>query len=201
MDIKKININNRYSELYIIDNLFTASEIFGIFKEASDASYAKKNYDTTIDSILPVHNKWRCNLNIDELMNIELLPNKIQKIFSQILHQSEATIDIIASYINYSDCFTVDKLHVDKYNEYVHSPYTILIYGNHEWSYDWRGETLFFNDQLSEVVYTSMIKPGRVVVFDSRIPHTATPPSLISPYPRYTYAIKAQLLNSNENTI
>ena len=64
--------------------------------------------------------------------------------------------------------------------------YTMLYYINMEWKPEYYGETLFFNDLGTEVEYTSLFKPGRIVFFDGKIPHTIRPSSHIAPSYRFT---------------
>ena len=72
---------------------------------------------------------------------------------------------------------------------------TLLYYMNTRWDKDWGGETLFSNDNLTEVVYTSMVIPGRIVLFDSRIPHK---PSI--PTPRANAFRLTFVINFTKNT-
>lgn len=72
---------------------------------------------------------------------------------------------------------------------------TLVYYANLYWDKDWGGETLFANDTLSEVIYTSMITPGRIVLFDSRIPHK---PSI--PTPRANAFRLTFVINFTKNT-
>ena len=64
--------------------------------------------------------------------------------------------------------------------------YTMLYYINMEWKPEYYGETLFFNDLGTEVEFTSLFKPGRIVFFDGKIPHTIRPSSHIAPSYRFT---------------
>lgn len=50
---------------------------------------------------------------------------------------------------------------------------TVLVYCNHEWDANYGGETVYFTDDQSEILYSSMPKKNRVVVFDASIPHAA----------------------------
>lgn len=64
--------------------------------------------------------------------------------------------------------------------------YSLLYYINMEWKPEYYGETLFFNDLGTEVKYTSLFKPGRIVFFDGNIPHTIRPSSHNAPQYRFT---------------
>jgi hypothetical protein len=62
----------------------------------------------------------------------------------------------------------------------------MLYYANKHWNHHWAGETLFFNDDLSEVEYASIYKPGRLIIFDGEIPHSVRPQSSVAPNYRFT---------------
>ena len=63
------------------------------------------------------------------------------------------------------------------------------LYLNDEWHRDWGGETIFYdlNDEITKAV---LPKPGRVVSFDGRIPHSARPPLTAAHRPRYITVMK-----------
>ena len=77
----------------------------------------------------------------------------------------------------------------DTYFAHSHKNTTLLYYANPSWKEEWAGETLFFNEELSEVVYTSIYKPGRVIIFDGSIPHSIRPQSKIAPQFRFTFTM------------
>tara|TARA_B100000902_G_scaffold232242_1_gene220223 strand:+ start:1253 stop:1975 length:723 start_codon:yes stop_codon:yes gene_type:complete len=62
---------------------------------------------------------------------------------------------------------------------YVTDQKTVLIYLNPEWQPEWGGETIFYNHKMDATRIVTP-RPGRVVMFDGRIPHTGRPPT-----PRY----------------
>lgn len=104
---------------------------------------------------------------------------------------TRGTCDIERMYVNaysYGDCPTV---HVDNLEE---GHFTVLYYANYEWNYNWSGETVFYNQDKDEIIRAVYPKPGRIVAFDSRIPHVAREPNRICPVIRYTIAIKLFLI-------
>jgi SM-20-related protein len=93
-------------------------------------------------------------------------------------------------YVNaysYGDCPTVHMDHAEE------GHFTVLYYANYEWNYNWSGETVFYNDARDEIIRAVYPKPGRIVVFDSTIPHVAREPNRICPVVRYTIAMKLYL--------
>jgi hypothetical protein len=66
---------------------------------------------------------------------------------------------------------------------------TLLYYANLYWDKDWGGETIFTDDKVDEVIYTSRLVPGRIVLFDSKIPHKPSTPSVKADAFRLTFVI------------
>jgi hypothetical protein len=64
-----------------------------------------------------------------------------------------------------------------------------LYYVNLEWKDGYAGETLFYNNDISEVIGTSNFTPGRCVIFDGDIPHTIRAQSSIAPEHRFTISV------------
>ena len=81
------------------------------------------------------------------------------------------------------------SLITDTYFAHPHKNITLLYYANPQWKEEWAGETLFFNETVSEVVFTSIYKPGRIILFDGSIPHSLRPQSRVAPAYRFTYSI------------
>lgn len=103
---------------------------------------------------------------------------------------TQGSCDMERMYVNaygYGDCPTV---HLDNSQE---GYFTVLYYANYEWNFNWAGETVFYNEVKDEIIRAVYPKPGRIVVFDSRIPHVAREPNRICPVVRYTIAMKLQL--------
>ena len=65
----------------------------------------------------------------------------------------------------------------------------VLYYVNQEWKDGWHGETLFYSENLKDIVHANVYTPGRVIVFDGKIPHAIRPQSIIGPQFRYTLAM------------
>jgi len=66
---------------------------------------------------------------------------------------------------------------------------TMLYYVNAKWDVVSGGATLFFNPEVTEVMYTSLFVPNRVLWFDGTIPHMGTPPTAASKHPRLVLAM------------
>jgi len=198
MNLCKKFLSEVNKNVYIIDDLFSVDERAELHDTAITSSYIKNNNDFEHNDNKFIFHKWRCNLSLEELSKCAKIPDKLQAVFSTIFPNMLLDLNIITSYINFSDPHSVDRIHIDNFDidEYLEENidfFTVLIYGNFEWHSDWKGETVFYNDTFNEIIFSTTMKPGRVIVFEGTIPHSATPPSFLSPFSRYTYAVKLKL--------
>tara|TARA_B110000503_G_C6897305_1_gene309234 strand:- start:50 stop:604 length:555 start_codon:yes stop_codon:yes gene_type:complete len=58
---------------------------------------------------------------------------------------------------------------------------SILFYPNLKWESEWDGQTIFKSSDLTEVEYCAEYVPGRIIIFDSCIPHKAIHPNHEAP--------------------
>ena len=128
-----------------------------------------------------------CSWNLDELNRSGLLP-------------------YIGKCIDKTSWFTKKQLHLVEVNlvrpddvYYIHThpcDYAALYYVNMDWEDGWYGETIFYNSQnLDEVLFTSVYKPGRIILFDGSIPHAIRPQSIKAPKYRMSLTL---FFNDNE---
>lgn len=96
--------------------------------------------------------------------------------------------EIFNSYVNLGIRGDQHEAHSDYY--WKDGGKTLLLYVNKEWNRNWGGETVFFDDNAEEIEYVTPFVPGRIVIFDSDIPHMAKEQSILGPTYRFTLAIK-----------
>jgi SM-20-related protein len=78
----------------------------------------------------------------------------------------------------------------DVYFSHTHkNQWSIIYYANLDWKPEWGGETLFYNDDHSEILYASVYTPQRLIIFDGEIPHTIRQQNYLAPHYRFTVAM------------
>jgi hypothetical protein len=117
----------------------------------------------------------------------ELVENTIYwKIFVRLnsLPLIQGKYKFVSHYINAYKNGDITALHVDE------SDLTALIYGNPKWDINWGAETIFTETKSpdTEIIASVIPKPGRLVIFDSSIPHAGRPPSPSFSNHRYSVA-------------
>ena len=177
-------------QIEVFDNLFTVPQIELLYRESLRLPYTNNNLDHR-DSSVNYYKFWS-KIYTENTP----LPSYHSEEFFKLINSSSSFIIsekkllnyfLERAYVNYSVSSNVDRLHTDAYRE---NEYTILIYANKYWDLDWGGETLFYDSITLEIITAVKPVPGRIVLFKGNIPHSARPPQIHCPYPRYTIALK-----------
>jgi hypothetical protein len=66
----------------------------------------------------------------------------------------------------------------------------MLGYLNMSWDPCWEGETHFSDEQGKDTLVSAGFVPGRIIVFDSSIPHKSSQPGPMADNYRYVLAVK-----------
>ena len=108
--------------------------------------------------------------------------------FKEILEQSEIwdllkDRPIDRSTINLSTPSDTNFIHTHK------NTLSVIYYANLDWKPEWAGETLFYSEDLKDIIFASPYTPGRLILADGEIPHTIRPQSNSAPHYRFTFAM------------
>jgi SM-20-related protein len=112
----------------------------------------------------------------------------IESGFKEILEQSEAwelikDKEVDRATINLSTPSDINFIHTHI------NTLTAIYYVNLDWKPEWAGETLFYSEDLKDIIYASPYTPGRLIIADGEIPHTIRVQSDSAPHYRFTFAI------------
>lgn len=185
--MKSFKPNPNYS-IEVFDDILSPSQIEDIDTALKLSYYTYQNYDAKINSFPKLFNTFvkngKCNREWESIFKIMM--NSISNILNpNLLTQCLPTLKMQT---NLSNLSTVDCIHQDLYEPL--EGYTILYYANKEWDVDYGGETLFYNELTQEIICAVKPSPGRFVIFDSKLFHSARPPQKNCSHNRYTIAIK-----------
>jgi SM-20-related protein len=166
--------------LEIYDNLVPSGLVKDIFESIHQPVYKFGQKSNPSDTF----GFWIAHITQETLTSVKPL-NRLTEIVDDNI--TKGHFDVARMYVNaynFGDCPTV---HSDHDSE---GFFTMLYYANPEWHVNWAGETLFYNHTRDDVIRAIYPTPGRIVFFDSRIPHSARAPSRICDFIRYTIAMK-----------
>lgn len=68
--------------------------------------------------------------------------------------------------------------------------HTVVVFCNEHWATSWGGELVFYDDEKKNVVTSVLPKPGRIVIFNGEMPHSARSPAIGCDQLRVTLAFK-----------
>lgn len=142
--------------------------------------FGAPSYDTqiwTMDSKIVLHaelNDWQ----MSEFGFFTNLPDEVKPQFDELLNGRAFQ----SAWVNLNIGGTPHRVHPDSDTP---NSISFLYYANLEWSPQWDGYTIFRSADLSEIEYVSDYVPGRLIAFDSCIPHKATHSAPEAPHLRY----------------
>jgi hypothetical protein len=164
-------------KIYVFDDVFELAWRRYAYQYVMRSQYTI-GWGDTEESSEAQHVYLHSCLSVDELKELGLLKAMREPKLRELLAGAEfskATINL--------------SIPTDTYFAHPHKNLTLLYYSNIRWQEEWAGETLFYDESVSEIVFASMYKPGRVILFDGSIPHALRPQSRVAPHHRTTVAL------------
>jgi SM-20-related protein len=70
---------------------------------------------------------------------------------------------------------------------------TVVLFCNEHWATCWGGELVFYDHQKQYIIKSILPKPGRAVIFNGHVPHSARSPAVNCDQLRVTIAFKTVL--------
>lgn len=96
---------------------------------------------------------------------------------------------LVRSYANGHTYGSDGSVHTDSVAP---NSYTVIYYPHERWSPNWGGETVFFNQEKTDIISSVYPRPNRMVAFPGTIPHVARGVSRICPLMRITLMYKTE---------
>lgn len=176
--MKKLIVDNK--ELYIVDNLFDRSFHEYFYGYTSRLKKYNLGFEDTYLVERGAHKYYTADFDIEDIQNVnffeELFKNKNIKKFL-------GNKQLIRATVNTSTASQVNFPHTH------HNEWSLVYYINTDWKPEWAGETLFYNEDLTEIEYASIYKPNRAILFDGGIAHSIRAQSNIAPEYRLSLAM------------
>lgn len=185
--------------IVVVDNFLTPDEINILY----DICWSSDLYLKGIESNYPNEDRESRRWSLTKFIDLGDLNYKFyNKLAKRITEQDSLNggyecFRILLNAYKYSDVLSV---HTDIHKN-TDGCKTVIIYGNNKWDVNWGSETIFLSSMSSdaEIIKSVIPKPGRMVMFDSNIPHTGRPP--VSIFPNYRYSVAFNLRPKKIKTI
>lgn len=176
----KHTINDK--NIYVFDDILNDCDIEKINLLCMQSNYTPNHSSNNL------HYDLDCRF-VSTLNNQALFDNNLVGLMKPIAEYTGLKLDIYNAYINHYTISTSVSKHTDSSEE---GAYTVLIFCNKFWENIWGGEIKFY-DEKSQIHTLFDYKPGRIIVFDSRIAHQVMPLTTIAKKDRFSIAIKCKL--------
>lgn len=169
----------------VLDNLLRSTSIRNAERWLKGLSYRLADYDTEEESHIRhwIHEFRNPKKIVREIPFLENLLMIIEFLFS------DRKLSLERLHANSSLYGDLQLPHKDVEGQ---EGFTLLYYGNANWTFDWMGETVFYSkEEPTHLVYP---KPGRIVIFNGDILHRAGTPSRLCFESRLTLSFKFTVL-------
>lgn len=181
MKVREHFINNKNIKIY--DEVFSFGEMQSIYGYAFNSLYKPSrralNYPGVDVKYAPT---LKCSLSLSDMLKFSFFQSKwIRSLFK------ENNLRVSSAYINLCTASDTYTFHTDCEQ---HEIPTILAYLNMQWEPSWEGETHFSDEQGRDVLFSAGFVPGRVILFNSSIPHKSSQPGPMADNYRYVLAVK-----------
>lgn len=177
MEVRQHELDGK--NVFVLDGLFSVPTCKRLAALVERLAY-QKTEAATPDTRQYLH--WVAHLRLDDerLPGFYELPEQAARFFFP------GSGKMFRAYVNHASSDDVLLVHTD-------CPpgvrvVTGLVFACSSWDRNWGGELMFFRDQEADLAISP--KPGRLVLFDGRLPHAGRPPSRHCPVGRYTLALK-----------
>lgn len=197
MKIKELNYPEK--KIFVVDNFFSCHEQAFFETFCGRSVYTPNTVSSEISSNLFNH-YLHCRLSRTDENNFGLLSERVYNLLCRLFPEFK-NLSYIHSWINLTLPNGVYQTHVDELckesDTKKYKTITLLYYVTSNWNDTYNGQTFFYNyNDLSEAELAVSYKEGRMVVFDSTIPHK---PAISCNHqkPRYVYNAKFKCENQS----
>ena len=157
------------------DNVFTHATRESLYAQIANSKFSIGWGDTnTIEKAHQVY--FHCFYNEEDQKILQFFENIHNEELLELINGRKPSTMVV----NCSKSYEVFEPHTHLNQD------ILLYYVNMNWKREWFGETLFYNEDCSEIVSAQSYIPGRVIWFKGDIPHTIRPSSSEAPNFRFS---------------
>lgn len=158
-----LHLTKEDKEIHVFDGMFETAVRTHIYSFIRNSHFAITGGVVT-DIEKQHEHTMSCFLGEQDLRHLEFFQNADDKFLEMAAPQKCSRAFILLQNEKFFSRWHTDGL---RYK------WTMLYYANLNWDKDWGGETMFSNETYDTIDLAVQYKPGRVVLFDSSIPHKA----------------------------
>lgn len=171
-------------KIWVFDNLFTFAERAALYEFFLGSRFSFDRGAFPFPEAGSNVFQLRSTYNDSDVKNSKFFDN--QKVQAVLQNLNVDLFGMMSSRVN--AC-----LPSDVYLYHTDSPdvncVTLLYFANLEWKPEWEGETIFAESDGKNIFYSASFVPGRLVAFNSSIPHKSSQPSFGAKYHRFVFNV------------
>jgi hypothetical protein len=180
MQIREATVEGKPIAIY--DDVFTFSARSEMYHFANNSLYTIDRFTSDLPEMSQYHRTIKSSFTVTDMVRFKFFHNDFILKFIK-----ENNLRIFNTYINLCTASDIYQYHVDSFTPGIP---TMLYYLNQEWDPIWEGETHFANSTMKDILFSAAFVPGRLVIFDSTIPHKSSQPGPLAKFYRFTLAVK-----------
>ncbi|WP_212004681.1 2OG-Fe(II) oxygenase [Chitinophaga sp. HK235] len=171
--------------IHIIDDTFSEEEIQAFFEYVEELPFRRKEKSNEYDNF-PIF-----STDFDPVVFEEstYIGQKARLLLETYVPEGKH-YNLFRAYVNLSTYGDVEYPHYDCQAD--QKDITVLYYVNLKWNNTFGGETIFYEEHDTRLAI--LPKPGRFVIFPGKIEHMGSVASRICKTPRYSLALKYNLI-------
>lgn len=168
----------------VIDGLMPLPEATQLFQFLNNSNFA---HTEIARQDTQAFRHWVCNFQLADCSRMPLYRYTMEAVSTWLPERGpHRCYRAYCNLANYGDMLFT---HTDSTPE--EADLTALWYIAPRWDVEWGGETLLF-DSEGDARFVVSPRPGRLLLFDSRILHAGRPPNRVCVLPRLTFALKLE---------
>lgn len=168
-------------KIHVFDDLFDFSERFHFYNFALNSRFLFKRFNSGLPEDKASPFQLTSTYSKEDLKYFSFFNHKLKKILNEL---SLENYYLHSSKVNACSSSDVYDYHLDSNQK---TCYTVLYFLNMDWNTEWEGDTKFLDPISEEIFYSSVFKPGRLIIFSSIIPHKSSPASLKALHTRFSF--------------
>lgn len=175
-------VYSQQERIYLLDDIFSFAERSYMYEFTLNSKFKFERGAYPFPEAGSNVYQLMCKFNNEDVENFKFFINDKLKNFLSEFNLSVESLETA----RLNACLSSDtyQVHVDRTSV---KNFTLLYFVNLDWKTDWEGETTFMESNARDIFCSISFVPGRVILFNSTIPHKSSQPSFNAPYHRFVF--------------
>lgn len=167
--------------IWVYDNLFTFAERSALYQFFLGSRFMFDRGAFPFPEAGSNVFQLRSTYNQEDVKNSKFFNGKVQSVLQGL---GANQFEVVSPRVNACLPSDVYQYHTDSTDA---NCISLLYFANLDWKPEWEGETIFAEPDGKNIFCSTAFIPGRLVLFNSSIPHKSSQPSFGSKYHRFVF--------------